>query len=120
MANPQLTNEQREKLFKPLFDLVRAELQRLSDGDANLLWALRRKLAKELVYLERGTPAHRNKLKAQMWQKQSGICALCHNSIPQKNSELDRVEAVLGYTESNVQLVCHNCHIDDQAKKNYT
>jgi hypothetical protein len=119
MPNPQLTNEQRERLFKPLFDLVRAELQRLSEGDTNLLWALRRKLAKELVYLERGTPAHRNKLKALMWEKQNGVCALCEKSMPQKNSELDRCEAVLGYIESNVRLLCHDCHINDQDKKKY-
>lgn len=120
MANPRLTTEQREKLFKPLFDLVKAELQRLSGDDDYLLWALRRKLTKELIYLERGTPAHRNKLKALMWQKQNGVCALCAESMPQKNSELDRHQAVLGYTESNVRLLCHDCHISDQARKKYS
>jgi hypothetical protein len=120
MANPRLTNEQREKLFKPLFDLVKTELEHLSAGDANLLWALRRKLTKELGYLERNTPTHRNKLKALMWQKQNGRCALCNKDMPQKNSELDRFEAVLGYTESNVRLVCHDCHVRDQADKKYT
>jgi len=55
MANPQLTKEQRALLFAPLFERVKSELHALSDGDARLMWALRRKLAKELVYIERST-----------------------------------------------------------------
>ena len=119
MANPQLTKEQRTQLFAPLFERVKAELHSLSGGDARLMWALRRKLAKELVYIERSTPAARNKLKALMWAKQSGICALCSEAMPQKGSELDRTEAFLGYVESNVRLVHHECHIKDQAGKGY-
>ena len=119
MANPQLTKEQRAKLFVPLFERVQADLQALSGSDAPLMWALRRKLAKELVYLERSTPAARNKLKALMWAKQDGNCALCRQPMPQKGSELDRFEAYLGYVESNVQLVHHECHIKDQASKDY-
>ena len=106
-------------MFAPLFQLVKAELHTLSGGDARLMWALRRKLAKELVYLERSTPAARNKLKALMWAKQSGICALCSEPMPQKSSELDRTAAYLGYIESNVRLVHHECHIKDQAGKGY-
>jgi hypothetical protein len=119
MANPRLTKEQRTELFAPLFERVKAELHALSDGDARLMWALRRKLAKELVYIERSTPAARNKLKALMWVKQSGNCALCSQPMPQKGSELDRTEAYLGYVESNVRLVPHECHINDQAGKGY-
>ena len=119
MANPQLTKEQRAQLFAPLFERVKAELHALTGGDARLMWALRRKLAKELVYIERSTPAARNKLKALMWSKQDGKCALCSEPMPQKGSELDRTEAYLGYVESNVRLVHHECHIKDQAGKGY-
>lgn len=119
MANPQLTKEQRTQLFAPLFERVKVELDALSGGDARLMWALRRKLAKELVYIERSTPAARNKLKALMWGKQNGNCALCSQPMPQKGSELDRFEAYLGYVESNVRLVHHECHIKDQAGKGY-
>ena len=120
MANPQLTKEQRDLLFVPLFVGIKAELHRLSDGDAHLMWALRRKLAKELGYLERSTPAARNKLKALVWSKQEGKCALCDQAMPQKGSELDRTEAYLGYVGSNVRLVHHECHIKDQASKSYS
>ncbi|MFZ2853453.1 MAG: hypothetical protein WAZ34_05000 [Rhodocyclaceae bacterium] len=119
MTNPQLTKEQRTQLFAPLFERVKAELDTFSGGNTQLMWALRRKLAKELVYIERSTPAVRNKLKALMWAKQNGGCALCNKPMPQKGSELDRFEAYLGYVENNVRLVHHECHIKDQADKRY-
>jgi len=119
MANPQLTPEQRVQLFAPLFEHVKLKLHELSGGDARLMWALRRKLAKELVYIERSSPAARNKLKATMWAKQNGNCALCNHPMSQKGSELDRAEAFLGYVESNVRLVHHECHIKDQESKGY-
>ena len=118
-TNPQLSKEQRTQLFAPLFERVKAELLALSGGDARLMWALRRKLAKELVYIERKGPAARSKLKVLMWAKQNGNCALCHQPMPLKGSELDRSEAYLGYEESNVRLVHHDCHIKDQAGKGY-
>jgi len=39
--------------------------------------------------------------------------------MPQKDSELDRTEAYLGYVESNVRVIHHECHIKDQAGKAY-
>jgi hypothetical protein len=119
MANYQLTDEQRIQLFAPLFERIKTELNTLSNGDEQLMWALQRKLAKELTYLERGKPATRKKLKAIMWKKQNSNCALCNNPMPQEYSELDRYEACLGYIESNVRLVHHECHKKDQADKNY-
>lgn len=67
MPNPRLTDEQRETLFRPLFEKIKAELERLSGGDPKVLWALRRKLAKELIYLEKGTPAERRKPQNQKY-----------------------------------------------------
>lgn len=119
MPNPQLTDDQRKALFRPLFELVRKELDRLSNGDPRVLWALRRKLTKELGYLERGTPALRKALKAEKWKSQRGRCAFCRKSLPMKNSELDRIEAFLGYVSSNVRLVHRECHVADQARKRY-
>lgn len=119
MAGPRLTDKQREELFAPLFKRVVADLAQLSNGDSDVLWALRRKLAKELVYLERGTPMQRKLLKTMMWAKQNRTCAICNKDLPLKNSELDRLDTVLGYVESNVRLVHHECHIEDQATKRY-
>ncbi|MGI9045468.1 MAG: hypothetical protein ACR2FI_01470 [Burkholderiales bacterium] len=79
-----IDKKQLTQLFAPRFERVKAELHSLSGGDARLMWALRRKLAKELVYIERSTPAARNKLKALTWAKQNGNCALCGQAMPQK------------------------------------
>jgi len=64
MPNPQLTAEQREALFEPLFASTKTELERLSGGDSQVLWAVRRKLTKELGYLERGSPPGTRRIKA--------------------------------------------------------
>jgi len=119
MANPQLTKQQREDLFAPLFKKTKEELDRLSSGDADLMFALRRKLSKELMYLERGVPIIRVKLKAQKRKEQNGLCAVCMKALPEKGAELDRFEAKLGYTAQNTRLVHHECHIEDQTKKKY-
>jgi UTP:GlnB (protein PII) uridylyltransferase len=63
MANRRLTEPELE-LFRPFLEEVRAQLHSLSGDDDQLFWALRRKLAKELSYDERGKPIHRRKLKA--------------------------------------------------------
>jgi hypothetical protein len=119
MTNPQLSKEQLETLFQPLFKLVKAELERLSGVDEKLLWALRRKLTKQLGYLERGNPTIRNKLKMKKWMQQAGICPICGKLLPEKNAELDRFDAFQGYTAENTRLVHHDCHITEQAKKGY-
>lgn len=118
--NPRLTDTQRDELFLPLFDFVQSELNRLSGGDDALLFALRRKLAKELMYLERSKPAQRKRLKSKMWKKQNGLCALCHQPMDVTGSELDRFKAIDGYTEDNVRLIHHECHIDDQRQKGFS
>jgi len=119
MSNPRLTPEQRETLFQPLFNKIKADLEQLSGCDANVLWALRRKIAKELIYLERGRPIDRRKLQIKKYSEQKGLCAICGEKLPERGGELDRFEAFLGYTAENTRLVCHDCHVADQKKKNY-
>ena len=119
MANPQLTKQQREELFAPLFKKTKEELDILSSGDPDLLFALRRKLAKELGYLERGVPMTRVRLKAKKMKEQNGLCGVCNLPLPEKGSELDRFVAKLGYTSENTRLVHHDCHIEDQKQKKY-
>jgi hypothetical protein len=118
-VGPRLTAEQIEKLFQPIFVRLIAHLEAASGGDSKLLWALRRKLAKELIYLERGTPIRRKKLKQQKFIEQKGVCAICGRELPERGAELDRADAFLGYTPQNTRLVHHECHVADQQKKNY-
>ena len=120
MSNPQLTESQRRELFNPLLEVVHQKLQELSGNDPDLLFALRRKLYKELSYLERGTPMSRKILKAIKRKEQNGLCPVCGKELPESYAELDRLVAKDGYTEANTRLVHHECHIQEQQSKKYT
>lgn len=119
MPNRILTEKEREKLFQPLISDVRARLKKLSRGDWTLLWALRRKLAKDLTYDERGTPMERRKLKAEKREQQKGKCAACRKPLPEKNAVLDRYEAMSGYTALNTRLICPTCDAKIQKKRGF-
>ncbi len=115
-----LQRSRREKVFAPLFIKTKAELERLSAGDDDLLFALRRKLVKDLGYLERDGPAKRSQLKRKKRIEQNGLCGICGKPLPEEGAELDRFEAMLRYTPENTRLVHHECHIEEQKNKKYT
>jgi hypothetical protein len=119
MPNRQLTTVEIETLFRPLIAEVRGQLQTLSAGDTDLLWALRRKLAKELTYDERSRPGDRRALKAYKRGEQKGLCALCSQPLPEKYVTLDRFEAMLGYVKENTRLICQPCDIKVQQERGY-
>jgi hypothetical protein len=102
-----------------LHDSTRNRLDKLSASDPELLFALRRRLIVKLTHDERGTPAHRNRIKRLKRVEQKGICALCPDELPLKYAELDRLNASAGYTMENTRLVHHDCHIKDQKQKAY-
>lgn len=119
MANRQLTDSERDNLAKPLIEEVRARLAELSGGDAALLWALRRKLYKELTYDERSKPMQRKQLKFDKWKEQRGLCAVCGGDLPDKYAVLDRLSAMDGYTKENTRLLCPACDTAEQVKRGY-
>lgn len=119
MPNRQLSQAEIEKLFAPLLAEVRIRLAELSDGDEDLLWALRRKLFKELTYDERGKPMQRRKLKELKRAEQDNKCASCGKSLPAKYIVLDRIEAMKGYTPDNTRLLCQACDIQVQVGRGY-
>src|SRR4051794_475035 len=102
-----------------LHNSIRKRLDRLSASDPELLFALRRRLVVKLTHDERGTPAHRNKIKRLKRVEQNGMCPICSKELPSKYAELDRFVASAGYTMENTRLVHHDCHIRDQAEKSY-
>ena len=120
MPNPILTKQQRATLFQPLFLSVLELLNGLSAGNPDLLFALRRKLAKELQYQERGTPRHRGNLKIIKRAEQKGLCAICKQQLPTKDAILDRLHAPNGYTAANTRLVCRTCDYDAQTAKRFS
>ena len=120
MPNRQLTTNEIETIFRPLLNDVRRRLDELSGGDPSLLFALRRKLFKDLSYLERGKPMSRNKLKAFKRGQQGNLCATCAKPLPEKGAELDRLNAQDGYTAENTRLVHHDCHVAQQQARNFS
>ncbi|MGC1463490.1 MAG: hypothetical protein WA802_14905 [Terracidiphilus sp.] len=119
MANPNL-NAEELKLAHHLLDEIRGKLDALASGDVNLLFAFRRKIYKELIYLERRKPMTRRRIKLQKFDRQSGKCARCNLEMKISYSELDRKIAVEGYTVENTELVHAECHRARQAAKGYT
>jgi len=120
MPTRNLTEEEINTLFQPLVKVVRQKLHKLSKGDASLFWALRRKLAKELTYDERGKPMQRRQLKQVKCAEQKGKCANCGRQLPQSYTVLDRLEAMKGYTQKNTRLICQECDQKIQEERGYT
>jgi hypothetical protein len=114
LPNRQLSADELETLFAPLITQVRERLVELSMGDGALLWALRRKLFKELMYDERGKPMHRRRLKELKRAEQDNKCAVCASSLPARYAVLDRVEAL-----ENTRLICQQCDTRVQAERGY-
>lgn len=119
MPNRRLTPDEIASLNELQAQTVDA-LDKLAGQNPELLFALRRRLYTRLMHLERGTPAHRTKLKAEKWKTQGGFCAVCKKEMAQKGSELDRFVAWKGYTAENTRLVHHECHVEDQRRKGFT
>ncbi|MEK7730370.1 MAG: hypothetical protein AAB363_00780 [Planctomycetota bacterium] len=106
-------------LAATLLDEIRAKLDELAGGDLELVWALRRKLYKELVYDERGKPMYRRALKLKKRESQQGKCAVCDADLPEIGAVLDRLLAMKGYTIENTRLLCPTCDTRIQTERNY-
>lgn len=119
MPNRQLSATELQTLARPLLAHVRAHLIALANGDAELLWALRRKLYKELLYDERSKPMQRVALKKVKRNQQNGLCAQCGGQLPEKGAVLDRLEAMGGYTRENTRLLCPQCDSAIQTERGY-
>src|SRR5882724_9456708 len=102
MANRNLTTTELV-LANDLLAEVRSRLSELSGGDPELLFALRRKVFKELTYDERGKPMQRRALKQTKWVQQGGRCAECDQDLPIAYSELARKKAIVCYDVENTE-----------------
>lgn len=108
------------KTANSLLEEFRAKISATASGDEALLWALRRKIFKELMHDERGKPMARRALKETKRKAQGGLCVVCQGPLPEKNSVLDRLEAMKGYTVENTRLLCPPCDTRLQAEKVYS
>ncbi len=91
----------------------------LSADNPELLFAYRRKVAKELTYDERGKPMHRGKIKKAKLVQQDGQCAVCGHGLPPSHNVLDRIAAIGGYTMENTRLICQPCDIAIQRGRSF-
>jgi len=119
MTNRRLTTTELADA-RVLLVMVRAGLHQLAKGDQDLLFALRRKVYKELVYDERSKPSVRRQLKIQKRKEQNELCVLCTKPLPEKYCVLDRFDAVLGYTRENTRLICPDCDTLTQKSRGYS
>ena len=115
---PALPEDARAKLL-PILEKLRLELQEASGSSGEILFSMKRYIAKRLEFDERGTPTQRRKLKDQKWKSQRGLCAGCKGELPERGAELDRFRAIDGYTAENTQLVCHACHRRAQEERDF-
>ena len=119
MTNRQLTKHELQTLAYPLLIEVRGKLQALSSGNQQLLWALRLKIYKELLYDERGKPMQRRALKKRQLIKQNNRCACCKKMLSLRGNVLDRLDAMTGYTLENTRVLCQKCDLRIQEERDF-
>jgi hypothetical protein len=119
MPAARLTPEQLSAAHS-ILKLVRDQLDKAASGDPLVLFAMRRKVQKELMHDERGKPAHRIAIKKQKRAEQNNRCPLCGDELPAKNAVLDRFDAVLGYTVENTRLIHQHCDHAVQEARSYS
>jgi hypothetical protein len=118
MANRNLTDVELANA-NALLGEIRVRLVVLAGSAPDLLFAYRRKIAKELSYDERKKPMLRRKLKAQKRAQQAGVCPVCFKPLPEKYAVLDRITAAAGYTPENTRLIHAECDRQVQAERRY-
>jgi hypothetical protein len=119
MANRMLTPDELRQANE-LLEVIRGRLRELSGGDAELLFAYRRKIYKELTYDERSKPMERRRLKELKRREQNGLCPLCSQALPATYCVLDRFSASAGYTRDNTRLICQACDVKTQSSRRYS
>ncbi len=120
MATRKLNPEELGRLNILLAD-VRQSIAHLAADDPTLLFAFRRKLAKELIFDERSKPSKRKMLKRRKLLAQNGKCANCGEDLPSGGfgAVLDRIEAMAGYTDDNTHLICSSCDQKIQMRRGF-
>jgi hypothetical protein len=118
MTNRRLSPDELEHA-NTLLESIRIRLRELAGPDADLLFAYRRKVYKELIYDERDKPMVRRRLKALKRKEQGGVCPLCNKPLPATYCVLDRFVAAAGYTAENTRLICRECDVRTQESRGY-
>lgn len=124
MSNERMSKSQLETARQILTD-VRQRISEAAQDDERFTFLLRRYVSKNLSYDERGDPQERTKIKLEKLSEQKGKCAYSNCPTPERimtkedEPELDRLEAIKGYTKENTVLVHHDCHRMSQKQKGF-
>ena len=110
---------------REILDQIRQRIREAAGSDSMLEFALNRYIWKNVMYDERGKPAHRKRLKHRKLAEQQGICGYPECPTPDRlmtmadEPELDRIDAPEGYTDENTVLMHHECHRASQRAKSF-
>jgi hypothetical protein len=118
VANRRLSDAERVVGHR-ILESVRDLIEEASIHDKSMGWALRRFVYTRLMHDERGKPMQRRILKLNKMISQRGLCFECGEELPKRGAELDRIQAMDGYTEENTHLVCHKCHRKSQEERGF-
>lgn len=106
---PTLTNAQRG-VARRVLQHVRDEVERFSEGDLDLEFAIRRYVYKRLQGDERGAREKRETFRRRLFDRQQGRCVFCQESFAQiAGAETHRTKSGR-YSEANTVLVHRECH----------
>jgi hypothetical protein len=125
MSNERMSKDQ-AAAAKQILAEVRRRIVEAAGDNQRFAFALRRYVYKNLSYDERGNPTQRTKLKLQKIVEQGGKCAYQKCPIPDRRiskedePELDRLDAIKGYTKENTVLMHHGCHRLSQKEKGFS
>lgn len=118
MANRRLTDTERAVAHE-ILATIRKLIAEKSGGNQALEWAMRRMIYTRMMHDERGTPMHRRALKQKVFAFQKGKCPICKKPLAPKDNILDRIEAMPGYVEGNVRLLCRACDFNVQNERKF-
>ena len=104
-----LNNAQRDAA-RAILDHVRGEIDRLSNGDADVLFAARRYIKARLQLDERGAAQQRGRLRTRLFDRQQGKCTICAKPLAKLSGAHVHRGGPGGYTEENTILVHPECH----------
>lgn len=114
----RLTPAERTDKADPIVTKVREMIRDAAMGDAELEFAIRRRVWNKIGQDERSLKI-RIALKKLKRKKQNGECALCGKPLPAKGSVLDRLKTMDLYTEPNTRLLCPDCDRRVQEERRY-
>ena len=114
----RLSAVERMEKADPILAKVRALIREAAEGDAELEFAIRRRVWNKLGQDERSLK-DRIALKKLKRKTQDGKCPECNNPLPLKGAVLDRIRTMDLYTVENTRLLCPDCDRRIQEERRY-